>query len=71
MNNLPTNPGIFSAIKYAIVSLCSTLCKIFSQADSALDVTQDLIDTAKVHSNQLLEESKLESEQQLARLKSS
>lgn len=69
-NTTNESMGIFTAIGKILASVTRTAVKTCEQAESLLDVSQDAIDTMKVHSSQMLEETKLKKEKQLAALES-
>lgn len=56
-----TKPGI----RTALTSLFSVFVKACTQAESIMDVSQDIIDTAKTYSDQMKQEAKIEAEKQL------
>lgn len=62
-----TKPGI----RTALTALFSVFVKACTQAESVMDVSQDIIDTAKVYSDQMKREAELESAKQLKLLQDS
>ena len=70
-NPITPNPSIFTGIKSVIMSICSSIVKSCNQIDSSLDISQDLIDTCKVHSSSLLSETQLTCDSQLLLLEQS